>query len=89
MAIVLLLWISPACDVLTSADDWTCEVTVNFGSRTATGTGTGSSQDTALDRAWEDACSRLNLSGSELTRCEDGKNPGIFSSWSARHSCET
>lgn len=89
MAIAFLGWVAPACDLLTSPSDWTCEVTIRIGTRTVTGSGSGSDQDDALSRAWSNACSDLNLSGSELSRCQDGENPNAFRSWSARHSCET
>ena len=83
-----LAWVTGACDSITSpAANWSCDVTVTAGARTGTGSATGSSQDAALSQARMSACSQLGLSGTRLTQCTQGQNPG-FGSWSMRHSCE-
>lgn len=84
IALVLAL---VACGEMTPAG-WQCDVTVTMDSRTASGSGSGSTQQEALDAALANACAQLGLSGNALSLCQAGQNPGAFS-WSTNIDCET
>lgn len=77
-----------ACAEITGASAWQCDVTLSMDSRTASGSGSGSTQQEALDEALSATCARLGLTGEALSRCEAGQNPGA-SSWSTNYDCET
>ena len=85
--IALVLAIA-ACGDVTDAAGWQCDVTVAMGNRTASGSGSGSTQQEALDAALANACAQLGLSGNALSLCQAGQNPGALS-WSTNIDCET
>ncbi len=76
------------CGDLIGEAGWRCDVTLTMDNRTASGSGTGSSQQEALDAALATACGQLGLTGNALSLCEAGQNPGAFS-WSSNWDCET
>ena len=65
---------------------WQCEVTMELNGQTVTGKGSGSRRALAVAEARRAACEQLGLEGTELTRCEQGLNPGD-GSWNITEDC--
>ncbi|MXX54552.1 MAG: hypothetical protein F4X11_10395 [Acidobacteria bacterium] len=87
-AVIAFVLAVAACAEITGASAWQCDVTLSMDNRTASGSGSGSTQQEALDEALSTACARLGLAGAALSRCEAGGNPGA-ASWSSNYDCET
>ncbi len=88
MLIPTLTLVVAACGDLTGESGWRCDVTLTMDNRTGSGSGTGSTQQEALDQARSAACAQLGLTGEALSRCQAGQNPGALS-WSMDIDCET
>lgn len=85
----LLVLAVATCGELTGTSAWRCDVTLTMNDqRTATGSGSGSTEQEARDGALAVACAQLGLSGDALGLCEAGRNPGA-ASWRAEFDCET
>ena len=66
---------------------WSCDITLTWNGKTATGSGTGDTQSEAEDAALRVACPKLGVSGDQLSRCQQGLPLG--GDWSSKHDCET
>ena len=56
-----LFLLAAGCGDLIGEAGWRCDVTLTMDNRTASGSGTGSSQQEALDAALASACGQLGL----------------------------
>lgn len=88
VTLLTLVLAAAACAEITGASTWQCDVTLTMDNRTASGSGSGSTQQEALHAARSAACAQLGLSGNALSLCEAGQNPGALS-WSTNYDCET
>ena len=88
ITLLTLTLVVAGCSELTGESGWRCDVILEMDNRTASGSGTGSTQQEALDEARSAACVQFGLSGEGLSRCQAGQNPGA-SSWSSDYDCET
>lgn len=66
---------------------WSCDVTITWGDRTASGSGTGATETEARTAALRVACPKLGVSGDQLTRCQQGHPLG--GDWRLESDCET
>lgn len=87
-AVPTLAVAAAACIELTGAAGWRCDATLTLDNRSASASGTGSTEQEARQEALSAACAGLGLSGSALSRCLAGQNPGGFS-WQLDMHCET
>ena len=63
-----------ACSAGVGAEMWMCSVSLTLGDVTASGRGSGGSEDAALSAAFAQACAGLPISGETLQACRRGEN---------------